>query len=96
VLACDFEIFDRVGKLAGSRLHLLEQPRVFNRDHGLVCKSIDELDLTFGERAHFGATDYDRTNCLACVDKRDAERGAITVFQCDLLSYWVFNCISAT
>jgi hypothetical protein len=36
------------------------------------------FDLAFGERAHFGAPDEDHANWLACVDQRDAERGAIT------------------
>jgi hypothetical protein len=44
------------------------------RDDGLVGKGIDELDLAFGERANFGATDYDCTNRLARVDQRGAER----------------------
>src|SRR5262245_4816315 len=65
-------------KLACTSLYLLEKARVFNRDHGLVRKGIDEFDLTFGEWAHFGAPNEDYANCLACVDQRHGERGAPT------------------
>src|SRR5262249_41070315 len=47
VLACDFQILDSFGKLPSTLLYLLEQPRVFNRDYGLVSEGIDELNLTF-------------------------------------------------
>src|SRR5262245_7629370 len=68
-------ILDSFGKLAGSRLRLFEKARVFNRDDGLVGEGVDEFDLTFGERAHFGAPDEDYANCLACVDQGHGERG---------------------
>src|SRR5262245_12553752 len=51
------------------RLQLLKQPSVFDGDHRLVRKGIDELDLTLGERAHFGAPNVDHPNCLACMDQ---------------------------
>src|SRR5262245_54280325 len=75
----DLEIFDGLGEFASPRLHLFEQPRVFNRNYGLVRKGIDELDLAFGERAHFGAPNKDHPNCRACMDQRHGERGAIVV-----------------
>jgi len=37
--------------------------------------------LTFAERAHFNAPNEDRPNCLACVDERDSQRGAITLLK---------------
>jgi hypothetical protein len=49
VLACDLEIFGGFGKFEGSRLHLLEQPRVLDGDHCLVSKSFEQLDLSFRE-----------------------------------------------
>src|SRR5262245_22499096 len=67
-----------LGKLPCPRLHLFEQARVLDGDYDLVRKSIDELDLTFREWAHFGAPNEDHPNCLACVDQRDGERGAIS------------------
>src|SRR5215510_8919986 len=77
-------IFECFLQLPCPRLHFLEQPRVLDGDHGLVRKGIDELDLTFGERAYFGATDEDHANCLARVDQRDGERGAKTKLECKL------------
>ena len=57
-------------------MDFFEQARVFNRDHGLVRKGIDEFDLAFGEWADLSAPDEDHANCLTCVDQRDGERGA--------------------
>ena len=33
-------------------LQLVEQPRVLDRDHGLVGEGRDQLDLLVGERPH--------------------------------------------
>ena len=33
-------------------LHLVEQPRVLDRDHRLVGEGRDKLDLLVGERTH--------------------------------------------
>jgi hypothetical protein len=52
--------------ISPSRCLPLERMRV----RGLVGEAIDELDLAFGERAHFGAPNEDHANCLACVDQR--------------------------
>ena len=45
-------LLQRLGQLAGARLHLVEQPHVLDRDHRLVGESGDQLDLLIGERAH--------------------------------------------
>jgi hypothetical protein len=90
VLARDLKIFDSFGKLARPCLYLLEQPRVLDSDHGLVREGIDELNLTFGERPDFAAPNQDHTNCLACVDQRDGERGAITELKRILLALRIF------
>src|SRR5215472_15237429 len=92
VLARDLEVLDGLGKLTRTRLHLLEKPRVFNRDYGLVRKGIDELNLTFSERAHFGAPNENRANCIACVDQRDGQRSAKTHLKRYLLALGVFIC----
>jgi hypothetical protein len=78
VLAGDFEVLDSLGKLTRPRLNFFEKARVLNGDDGLVRESIDELDLTFGERAHFGEPDEDYANSHACVEQRDGEQSAIT------------------
>src|SRR5262249_24112045 len=50
-------VFKGLLQVAFARLFRLEETRVLDRNHGLVRKGIDELDLTFGERSHFGASD---------------------------------------
>src|SRR5262245_66346473 len=54
-LGCRRLLLEGFPQLAVPSLHLFEEARVFNCDDGLVRKGIDELDLAFGERAHFGA-----------------------------------------
>ena len=77
-------------QLALAGLLRLEQPRVLDGDDGLVGKCVDELNLAFGERAHFGAPDYDHANGLACVDQGDGECGAKTGLKCSLPAHGVF------
>src|SRR5215467_8120466 len=64
VLARDLEVLDGLGKLARARLRFFEEARVLNRNHGLVRKGIDELDLAFAERAHFGALGLEQPRVL--------------------------------
>jgi hypothetical protein len=64
-------------QLARPCLHLLEQARVFNGDDCLVGKSFEQIDLSVGEWADLAASDHNRADGLACVDQRDAERGAM-------------------
>ena len=45
----------RLGEVAGLRLHLVEQPDVLDGDHRLVGKCRDQFDLLVGEWARFGA-----------------------------------------
>ena len=52
VLARDLKLFNSVGEFARSRLHLLEQPRVLDGDHGLVGEGRRELDLLVSKRPH--------------------------------------------
>ena len=42
-------VLERLGQLARARLHLLEQPRVLDGDHGLVGEGLEQLDLLVGE-----------------------------------------------
>ena len=43
VLAGDLEVLDGLGKFARARLHLLEQPRILDGDHGLVGKRLQQV-----------------------------------------------------
>ena len=47
------QLLDRLRELARARLHLVEQPHVLDRDHRLIGKRSDQLDLLVGERPHF-------------------------------------------
>ena len=41
---------ERLLDIAGTRLHLVEQTNVLDRDHRLVGKGLDEVDVALGER----------------------------------------------
>ena len=42
-------LLQRFGQVARARLHLVEQAHVLDRDHGLVGKGLQEVDLALGE-----------------------------------------------
>ena len=44
------QLADRPRELAGTRLQLLEEPDVLDRDHGLVGEGLQQIDLLAGER----------------------------------------------
>ena len=48
--------FTRRRLLLQRLLEFLEQPNVFNGDHGLVGEGFEKLDLRRSEGAHFHAT----------------------------------------
>jgi hypothetical protein len=50
--------FERLGQVLGSRLHLVEQPGVLERDDGLIGECLHEFDLALSEWAWFGAVDH--------------------------------------
>jgi hypothetical protein len=49
----------RFAQLLRARLHLVEQPHVLNRDHGLVGERRSELDLLVGEGPYDAARQHD-------------------------------------
>ena len=49
-------LLQRFGEVARARLHLVEQPHVLDRDHGLVGEGLDQRDLSLGEPARLGST----------------------------------------
>jgi len=57
-------------------LQFTKQPRVLNRDHRLVGKGGDNLDLPFGERLDAAMREGDGTNGLTLPHQRHAERCA--------------------
>ena len=55
-------LLQRLGQLAVRCLQLVEQPRVLDRDDGLVGERLHQLDLLVGERPHFLAVDGDHAD----------------------------------
>src|SRR5262249_15342313 len=49
--------FERLLQLAFARLLSLKQSRVLDCDYGLVGEGLEQTDLLFSERSHFGAAD---------------------------------------
>jgi hypothetical protein len=64
-------------EIACARLYLLEQPRILDRDHGLVGKSPDESELLFRKlEASLQVGKDDRADALVLLDQRH-ERGGL-------------------
>jgi len=55
-------LLQRFAEIGGALAQLVEQSGVLDGDDGLTGEVLDEIDLLFGERTHFGAKDRDRTN----------------------------------
>ncbi len=65
------------GELGGARLHLVEQPHVLDRDHRLVGKGGDQLDLPVGERPNLVTRQDDHADRAAFAQQRNAENGPV-------------------
>src|SRR5262249_15730756 len=74
----------RLGKLAGARLPLLEQPHVLDRDHRLIGEGGSKLDLLVGEGLDSSALENDHTDRRSFPYQRNAENGADTGETCPL------------
>src|SRR5262249_52293252 len=74
----------RLGKLAGARLHLLEQPHVLDRDHRLIGEGNSKLDLLVGEGLDSSALENDHADRRSFPYQRNAENGADTAETCPL------------
>src|SRR5215472_769702 len=68
-------MFERVGQLALLRLHLIEQPHVLDRDHRLVSKGSDQLDLLVGKRLDPLSRDCDHPDRHLLAQQRHAQHG---------------------
>src|SRR5499426_2926839 len=73
--------------LASSRVRACtsSKRRVFSI--AMTAWSAKVLTSSIGEWAHFGAPNDDHPNCLAGVDQRDGEQGAITELERNLLAH---------
>ena len=66
-LLCCAKLFQRSRQFLRSLAKLVQQPRIFNCDHGLVGKVGDELRIPFAERLNF-LPEY--CNCAASLNSR--------------------------
>ncbi len=57
----------------------LKQPHVLDGDHGLVSEGFEELDLRWGEGAHFDATRIQCSNEFPLLTKGNGQEGAPVV-----------------
>ena len=74
--ADDLEHVGGGGLLLQRFAQLVEQPRVLDRDHGLMREVGDQRDLLLGERAHLLAVDADRADQLFFLEHRHVEKGS--------------------
>ena len=59
-----------------ARLYIVEQPHVFDRDHGLVSESLHQLDLLVGERVHDLPLEEQHANRSSFSEQRHAQHRA--------------------
>src|SRR5262245_40179831 len=67
-----------------TRLNLVEQSRVLDRDHRLVSKGRNQRNLLVSEWLHLGATDSNYANRLPSSQQRDGESCPETMSKCHL------------
>src|SRR5207248_1065791 len=72
------ELADRSRELLRPRLQLGQQARIFDRDHRLVGKGLEERDLVVGEAAGFTAGHGDRSDRLALTQHRDNDLAVVS------------------
>src|SRR5215831_18316569 len=67
-----------MGKLARTRLYLVEQAHVLNRDHRLVGEGGDEIDFSLREWIDYDAGQDEHADRSSLAQQRNAERGTMT------------------
>src|SRR5262245_61034328 len=75
-MANDLEHVGGRGLLLQGFTQLVEQPRVLDRDDGLVGEVLDQLDLLVGKGPHLLAVENDGAFDLIILDYRHSEYGA--------------------
>ncbi len=69
-------LMQRLGQLAGTRLHLVEQPHVVDRDHRLLGECLQQRDLLVAERPPLHPGDDDRSDRLVLAQHRHGKLAA--------------------
>src|SRR5215470_8244808 len=78
VISLTLKLRDRSAELIGALPQLANQPRIFNRDDGLVRKVLNELDLFVGERANSKPHQRNDADRMTVAQQWNAEAGAIS------------------
>ena len=66
----------RLSQVAGLRLHLVEQPHILDRDHGLVGEGLQQLLVMDGEGTDLYPRDTDHADRRAAVHQRRNQHAA--------------------
>ena len=69
-------LLQRLRHLPRARLHLLEQPHVLDRDHGLLGEAREERDLLVRERPHLAAVDREGPEKASLLEQGHSKPGA--------------------
>ena len=86
-------MLQRFREIISALAQLVEQPRIFDGDHGLCGKILDQLDLLVGKRADFLTIDRDNADQVILFEHRydqkststsDFRDGLIRIFQSDV------------
>src|SRR5262249_14821457 len=78
VISLTLKLRDRSAELIGALTQLSNQSRIFNRDDGLVCKVLNELDLFVRERANSKPHQRNDADRMTVAQQWNAEAGAIS------------------
>src|SRR5262249_8540234 len=70
-------LFQRLGKVARARLHLVEQTRVLNSYHRLISKCRNQLNLLVGKGVHFITGEYEDTDRRSLAQEGYAKDGSV-------------------
>src|SRR5450432_1511331 len=66
-------LLQRFAQVFRSSLYLVEQPNIFDGDHGLISEGLKQGDLFIAERLHLGTAEQDSSNALTLAQQWDAQ-----------------------
>jgi len=75
----------RLGQFARATLNVLEQARILDRHHRLICKGLQQLNGGFCELARCLAPDHERAHDLARAEGRNDQDATIALAHDDLV-----------
>ena len=73
--------YERLLNLASTRLYLVEEPHVLDRDHGLVGEDLEQSNLLIGKGERLRAANDNRAYRLVFAEQRDSNRRPVAEAQ---------------